>query len=133
MYEKQLRRSREGVLGGVCSGIAEYFGIDAVVVRIIAVVGTLSTAGLLAVAYVALLFVVPRKTVERDVVDVSPQEATSDRFGPLDCASPCCGRAGIFGRTVSRSQARNARPCGSSERIGVGHLPPEPPVDFTKR
>jgi len=33
--EKKLKRSNNKVLAGVCGGLAEYFGIDATIVRII--------------------------------------------------------------------------------------------------
>lgn len=33
---KKLYRSRKKIIGGVCQGIADYFGIDVVVARIIA-------------------------------------------------------------------------------------------------
>lgn len=33
-YNKRLYRSNSRILGGVCSGIAEYFGIDSALVRI---------------------------------------------------------------------------------------------------
>jgi len=35
MEQKTLYRSREAMLGGVCGGIADFFGIDKSVVRII--------------------------------------------------------------------------------------------------
>lgn len=34
--EKRLYRSRKRIIGGVCQGLADYFGIDVVVVRLIA-------------------------------------------------------------------------------------------------
>lgn len=34
--EKKLYRSRRRVIAGVCQGLADYFGIDVVVVRLIA-------------------------------------------------------------------------------------------------
>lgn len=34
--EKKLYRSRKRVIGGVCQGLADYFGIDVVLVRLIA-------------------------------------------------------------------------------------------------
>ncbi len=33
--EKKLKRSNNKVLAGVCGGLAEYFGIDATIVRVI--------------------------------------------------------------------------------------------------
>lgn len=35
MYEKKLTRSHDQVIAGVCSGIAEYFGWDIALVRIL--------------------------------------------------------------------------------------------------
>jgi phage shock protein C len=38
MEEKKLRRSNDKMIAGVCAGLAEYFGIDPVIVRIIFVI-----------------------------------------------------------------------------------------------
>ena len=55
---KQLRRRpSEGHLGGVCAGIAEYFGIDPVIVRIAAVVLAISGPGV--PAYILAWIFVP--------------------------------------------------------------------------
>ena len=59
---KKLRRSAEDVkLGGVCSGIAEYFEIDPVVVRVLFVLGILFTGGGLIFAYIVLMFIIPQE------------------------------------------------------------------------
>lgn len=57
--EKRLYRSRDDkMIAGVCGGIAEYFGIDPVIVRVILVVITLmGGAGVL--AYLIMWAVVP--------------------------------------------------------------------------
>lgn len=39
--EKRLYRSRDKKLGGVCSGVAQFFGIDPTVVRVIWAVAAL--------------------------------------------------------------------------------------------
>ena len=61
IMEKKLYRSRvDRMLGGVCGGIAEYFNIDASLVRILWVVFTLmGGSGLL--AYFICLLVIPSK------------------------------------------------------------------------
>jgi len=41
---KRLTRSRQKVLAGVCGGLADYLGVDPVVVRVLTVVVTLLTA-----------------------------------------------------------------------------------------
>ena len=46
---------------GVCSGIADYTGIDATIVRILAVVGTLAGAGFLILAYFIIAWIAEAK------------------------------------------------------------------------
>ena len=53
--EKRLLRSRKALIGGVCAGVADYFNVDPVIVRIIMVVFTLASGGLLGIAYILLL------------------------------------------------------------------------------
>ncbi|MBR3286355.1 MAG: PspC domain-containing protein [Bacteroidales bacterium] len=57
--EKKLQRIKsKGVIGGVCAGFAEYFGIDVTIVRLIWVFLTFcGLAGLL--IYIIALIVVP--------------------------------------------------------------------------
>lgn len=57
---KKLYRSKDNVeISGVCAGIAEYFGIDATIVRLIWVLGTLLNLFIGIVAYVACVLIVP--------------------------------------------------------------------------
>lgn len=58
--KKKLTRSRDRMIAGVCGGLAEYFGIDATLVRIAYVlISVISAAfpGLL--AYIILMFIMP--------------------------------------------------------------------------
>ncbi len=63
---KRLYRSRDNrMIGGVCGGLGEYWGIDPTLVRIGFVVGALfGLAGALAVIYLVLLIVVPEQPLE---------------------------------------------------------------------
>ncbi len=57
---KRLMRSRDDRwLGGVCGGFAEYFGVDANLVRLLVVLGTVLGFGSLIVAYVAAWILMP--------------------------------------------------------------------------
>ena len=62
--QKPLYRKKENrMVGGVCSGLAEYWNIDVSLVRIIFVVATLLTSILLGiVAYILMLIVLPEKS-----------------------------------------------------------------------
>lgn len=61
--KKQLKRSTNKMIAGVCGGVAEYFGIDPTIVRILfAVFGIAYGVGLL--VYIVALFVMPRPEEE---------------------------------------------------------------------
>lgn len=57
---RQLRRSQtDRKLSGVCGGLAEYLNVDATLVRIGVVVGTILTGGWLALAYIVAIVMMP--------------------------------------------------------------------------
>ena len=62
--EKVLRRSRSHrIIGGVCGGLAEYFGVDPVLVRVIfVVIAIFAGSGLL--LYILLWLLVPMESAE---------------------------------------------------------------------
>ena len=47
------------MVAGVCNGLAAYFGIDPTIVRLVFVVLLFLSGGLIAIAYLVLMFVVP--------------------------------------------------------------------------
>lgn len=57
---RRLRRIREGQeIAGVCTGLAAYAELDVDWVRTLFVLGTLVTAGILGLVYLALVFILP--------------------------------------------------------------------------
>ncbi len=57
---RRLQRIREGQqIAGVCTGLAAYAEMDVDWVRTIFILGTLVTAGILGVVYIALAFILP--------------------------------------------------------------------------
>ncbi len=59
---KKLYRSRNNrMIAGVCSGLADFFGIDPTVVRLIFVAGTLLGFGSFVLIYLVLFIVVPEQ------------------------------------------------------------------------
>jgi phage shock protein PspC (stress-responsive transcriptional regulator) len=63
MRDRLYRSKKDRIIGGVCSGLAEYFGIDPVIVRIIFAVLVIGKGvGLL--AYIILWIVVPEEPIE---------------------------------------------------------------------
>ena len=59
---KRLVRSRDDRwLGGVCGGVARYAGVDANLVRLLVVLGTIFGLGSLLVAYVVAWVLMPEE------------------------------------------------------------------------
>ena len=60
MEKKLYKNKKNKMLGGVCSGIAEYFDLDATAIRLFFVLFSL-TCGLGVVAYLCALIIIPKK------------------------------------------------------------------------
>jgi phage shock protein C len=59
---RRLTRSRDDrMLGGVCGGLAAYTGVDATLIRLLAVVGAVLGFGSLVLIYVAMWILVPEE------------------------------------------------------------------------
>ena len=66
---RRLQRIREGQqIAGVCNGLAVYAQLDVAWVRTLFVLGTLVTAGILGLVYIALAFILPVAS-KREVYD----------------------------------------------------------------
>ena len=67
---KTLVRTRDGrIVAGVCSGLAEYFGIDANLIRVIVAVLTVFTGGFGALAYLAAWVVIPEEGEKSSIAE----------------------------------------------------------------
>ncbi len=62
MNKKLYRSTSQVKISGVCGGIAEYFNIDATIVRLIWALATLMNFFVGVVAYVACVFIIPEDT-----------------------------------------------------------------------
>ncbi len=57
---KSLTRRRDDrMIAGVCSGVADYLGIDPTVVRLLTVLGAIFSFGTIAVAYIVAWVLMP--------------------------------------------------------------------------
>lgn len=59
---KKLTRSNNGMIAGVCAGIADYFDLDPTLVRVGYILLSLFTLFSGVIAYVILWLVIPKKT-----------------------------------------------------------------------
>ena len=62
---KKLTKSTDKKLAGVCAGLAEYFGLDATLVRVLYVALTVFSAGFPGIVlYIIMTLIMPEKTTE---------------------------------------------------------------------
>src|SRR3990172_5411622 len=85
--QKRLYRSRDDrMIWGVCGGIANYFGVDPTIIRVIAIL-LLFAGGSGIMAYIILAIVVPLESSQsrepRDVIKENVEEIkqTATQFG----------------------------------------------------
>ena len=57
--KRLTRRSNDRMIAGVCSGVADYLGVDVTLVRLLTVVAAIFSVGAVAVAYVAAWILMP--------------------------------------------------------------------------
>lgn len=114
--EKKLYRAQDSLLGGVCTGIAEYFNIDPVVVQILTVIITLATAGTLIVVYIALWVIIPKKPDAQTPFEVNPHDVRSDTYGQVH-----------YPQSSAQTAHIPVTPTTEKPHGGSGHVPPVPP------
>ena len=67
---KTLVRTHDGrIVAGVCSGLGQYFGIDANLIRVILAVVTVFTGGFGALAYLAAWVVIPEEGEKTSIAE----------------------------------------------------------------
>lgn len=74
--KKLMRDTSNAMLGGVCSGIAAYFGWDVVWVRIAAVILLFATSGVMIPLYIILLVVMPEAKTVSDRLEMAGEPVT---------------------------------------------------------
>ena len=84
MAKRLYRSTTNKVIGGVCGGIAEYFDVDPVLVRLVTIILAMTT-GVGFVAYIIALIIIPKG--DESVVQAAPSSSASpidtNRWGNL--------------------------------------------------
>ena len=81
---KVLVRSRKGrIAGGVCAGLAEYFGMDVTLVRVIVAVIAVITGGAGVLAYLVAWAIIPEEGEKISIAEnlVSSKQNAPDPHG----------------------------------------------------
>jgi phage shock protein C len=84
MAKRLYRSTNNKVVAGVCGGIAEYFDVDPVIIRIAAVLLFL-TKGIGLLAYIIAVIIIPKDTALSNQAQSSaaPVSATTSRWGQV--------------------------------------------------
>ncbi len=61
IMKKRLTRTDDGYIGGVCGGIAEYFGWDPTIVRVIWLIAIIFGIGSPILIYIILWIIIPER------------------------------------------------------------------------
>lgn len=64
--KKLYLSNKDKKIEGVCGGLAEYFGIDSTIIRIIAVLLAISSFGTALVAYIICCIIIPKKPFSQE-------------------------------------------------------------------
>jgi len=85
IVNRLYRIPNSGKVFGVCAGLADYFGFDVTVVRVLVALGAVFSAPLVIVAYIVLGFLLPVRNYEggRDVPDTVQRQVRANPHSSL--------------------------------------------------
>ena len=87
LVNRLYRNPRRGVIFGVCAGLAEYFGFNVNVTRVLVAIGALFSFPLIGVAYVLLGLLLPIRSHGRSGYDELDPVERQVRSSPHDTLS----------------------------------------------
>ena len=97
------RNTDRGMLGGVCAGLADYFGFNLCVTRVLTIVAFFWTGPLAIIAYLAIVLLVPpRPAVATTAAPVDRQFQQALRSSPVQTMSDLRGRFQALDRRLAR-------------------------------
>lgn len=102
MYERRFYRNGDkAMLGGVCAGIADYFGFNLFVTRLLAVIAFF-TMPLTLLGYLALVLLVPSVSAAQRPRPVDPEFHRAVRSSPSQTMSDVRSRFKSLDRRLAR-------------------------------
>jgi phage shock protein C len=102
----RLYRDRErGLLAGVCSGLAEYFGFNARALRLVTAISAIFFAPFVVTSYIVLAILLPSKPVEPQLDERQKQFWRGVSNAPADVFSTVRYRTRELERRIRRMEA----------------------------
>ena len=101
--DRRFYRNRDrAMLGGVCAGIAEYFGFRLCPTRFLAIVALIFFTPFTVVAYLAIMFLVPARPRATEAPNVDPGFTSALRSSPQQTMSDLRRRFQTLDRRLAR-------------------------------
>lgn len=102
-YERRFVRSSDrACVGGVCAGLADYFGFNLKVTRLLAVIGFFMNPPLATLIYIAVVVLIPAKPTKVVEPSVDPEFRQSLRSSPTQTMSDVRRRYQTLDRRLAR-------------------------------
>lgn len=97
-----VRSADNAMLGGVCAGLADYFGFNLKATRVLAAIGFLMNPPLAALGYIAVVILIPAKPTTDKNAKVDPAFRQSFRSSPAQTMSDMRRRFQSLDRRLAR-------------------------------
>lgn len=98
--KKLFRNPRDKMLGGVCSGLAAFTGIDVTLIRVIVAVLGIASIGTVLLIYLIFWILVPEARTAEDILRMSGEAVTVENIGRVTFANN-------MGETYTASSLQN--------------------------
>jgi phage shock protein PspC (stress-responsive transcriptional regulator) len=108
--KRLFRDTDRALIAGVCAGLAEYFGLDVLIIRILFVIATIVTAGWIILLYIVLWLLVPEAKTSSDRLLMIGKPVTVDSLKEI------VERADVKG-TVHRTKTSLTDPINTLFRL----------------
>lgn len=96
------RNSDKAILGGVCAGVADYFGFNLRVTRILTVIAFFMAMPMTVIAYIAIVMLVPATSLKGRAEQGDPDFRKALRSSPTQTMSDVRSRFKSLNRRLAR-------------------------------
>ncbi len=126
MEERLCRSQTDRMLTGVAAGMAEYFDIDPVLVRLLWVLGAVFSGGVLIIVYFIMAIIMPSAPLPAELDPAEPGAADDEASDADDESGETAGAATTAATTAAaikhrrrRRRARGRGRAGAAAALGV--------------
>ena len=110
MPDRRFYRDKDrAILGGVCAGVADYFGFNLKVTRFLAFIAFLMAMPMAILAYFALVLLVPSRSLQKTAEGTDPEFKRALRSSPTQTKRSARSAGAATTRSSPTCECRAAR------------------------